>query len=330
MAFLGGHRGKGGRHRVALLVPLLVPSLVGMPMLAMSGSAGAQTRAGVRVVNVATLSVRDGDGERTLPSNPASLTVAERLDLTLDPGNDARVDIGSGGGAVAVVLVNRGNGSEAFDLAAQPSDATVTIRGVAIDRDGDGRFDAATDALLTDGRTPALDPGATLRLLVLVDPAATPVTVATIDVTARAVTGTGPAGTVFAGQGDGGGDAVTGATTARATLAVAIGAAPPPAAQLVKSQSVRAPDGSDRPVNGAIITYRLEARILRAAAAVRIDDPIPQGTLYVPGSLTLDGAPLSDAAGDDAGRADDAGIAVTLGDVAGATTRIVQFKVSIQ
>lgn len=321
--------GQGGQRR-RYAAALFAPLLAGLPLPFASCDAAAETRAGVRVVNTATLSVRDGDGERTLSSNPASLTVAERLDLTLAAGNDERIDIAAGGAAIPVVLVNRGNGSEAFDLAARPSDGTATIRGFAIDRDGDGRFDAAIDTALPDRRTPALDPGATLPLLVLVDPAAAAVTVATIEVSARAVTGAGPAGTVFAGQGDGGGDAATGATTAQASIVVPIGTAPPPAAQLVKSQSVRAPDGSDRPVNGAIVTYRLEARIQRAAAAVRIDDPIPQGTAYVPGSLTLDGAPLSDAAGDDAGRADDAGIAVTLGDVAGATTRTVQFKVSIQ
>nr|WP_243848374.1 hypothetical protein [Sphingomonas insulae] len=83
-------------------------------------------------------------------------------------------------------------------------------------------------------------------------------------------------------------------------------------------------------MTGAVVTYRLEARFTGPAAAARIDDPVPQGTRYVPGSLTLDSAPLSDAADADSGQADDATVAVALGDIAAATTRTVQFQVTIQ
>jgi hypothetical protein len=67
-----------------------------------------------------------------------------------------------------------------------------------------------------------------------------------------------------------------------------------------------------------------------AASAARIEDPVPAGTRYVPDSLMLDGALLSDAADDDAGQADNATIAVTLGDIAVAGVRTVQFQVQIQ
>jgi len=61
-----------------------------------------------------------------------------------------------------------------------------------------------------------------------------------------------------------------------------------------------------------------------------ITDVIPAGTTYAPGTLALDGSTLSDAADGDAGRASDAdGINVSLGTVAGGTTRNVTFDVVI-
>lgn len=303
-----------------------------------TGQAGADTRAGTVVTNVATMQVHGADGETTVASNPVAIVVAERLDVTLaradgaiagTPG-DGAVAVTPGGVAVPVLLANRGNGREAFAIAAVPADASVRVRLIAIDRDGDGRYDPAVDAVLVEGETPALDADEMLRLLVLLDPVAAPVTAGTLDVTALAVTGSGPAGTAFAARGDGGGDAVSGRTAAQASLSVPLETDGSAAPVLIKSQSVRAPDGSAAPVPGAIVTYRLEARFPASAAAARIVDPIPAGTAYVAGSLRLDAAPLSDAVDGDAGRADAAGIAVELGDVAPAASRIVQFQVTIR
>ena len=79
-----------------------------------------------------------------------------------------------------------------------------------------------------------------------------------------------------------------------------------------------------------MVTYTLDAAFPAATAGVRIADPVPQGTRYVPGSLTLDGAALSDAADADAGQADGSTIAVTLGTVPTPITHRVQFQVQIQ
>lgn len=289
----------------------------------------ADTQAGTTITNVATLTVGGAEQARTIQSNPATLTVAERLDVALSRVDEAGI-VPAPGVAVPLLLANRGNGHEAFAFVATAADASVRVRLIAIDRDGDGRFDAAVDTPLAEGRTPELEAGATLRLLVVLDPADADAASA-LTVTAQAATGSGPAGTVFAGRGDAGGDAVTGTSQARAAVTVPIGGADAAATPvLVKSQSVRAPDGSSRPVAGAIITYRLEARFGAATSAARIADPIPAGTAYVPGSLTLDAAPLSDTAGDDAGSADARGIAVDLGDIAAPATRTVAFQVTIQ
>ncbi len=308
---------------------------MGLSIVASTGSwradaASAETRAGTRITNIASGTASTPGGDGAIASNPAVLVVAERLDVALERTDAAGIAVVPGGVAIPVLLTNRGNGVESFDLVATPSDASARVRGIAVDRDGDGRFDPATDTLLAGARTDALDPGAVLRLLVILDPAFAEVTVSALTIVARAATGSGPAGTTFALRGDGGGDAVTGSTDARAEVVVPIGSDTPAPPMLVKSQSVLAPDGTTDPIAGAIVTYRLEARFAGPAGAARIDDPVPQGTAYVPGSLTLDGARLSDAADDDPGRADDAAIAVALGDMPAGSVRTVQFQVTIQ
>lgn len=258
------------------------------------------------------------------------MLVAERLDVALARTDDVAIDVPAQGVAVPLRLTNTGNGREAFDIAARPSDASVAVRLIAIDADGDGRFDPAVDTVLADRRTPSLDAGETMRLVVLLDPAAERITVAALSVEARAATGSGPAGTGFAKAGDGGGAAVTGQSGALAAVAVPIGVRAAAVPVLSKSQSVRAPDGSSRPVTGAVVTYRLEARFAGSSSAARIDDPIPPGTAYLPGSLMLDAVRLTDAADDDAGRADGQAISVALGAVGGFTTHTVQFQVTIR
>jgi uncharacterized repeat protein (TIGR01451 family) len=286
----------------------------------------AETNAGTHIDNTAELRL---DGTNPVRSNTVSLVTAERLDVTLARVGSGSVAITGAGTALPVLLTNTGNGQEAFTVAATVSDASATVRLIAIDVDGDGRFDAARDTVLAAGRTPSLAPGASLSLLVVVDAGQGTVTATAVAVTAQAVTGSGAQGTAFPGQGDSGGDAVTGPTTARAAVSVPL-AATAAAPSLVKSQIVTAPDGSARAIADAIITYTLEARLVGPTTNVRVADPIPAGTVYVAGSLRLDGAALTDAADADPGSAGAAGVAVTLGDIAAAGTRTIQFQVKIQ
>lgn len=273
--------------------------------------AQAETRAGDRVVNTASARYDAAAEQDVATSNTDVILVAERLDIAL-----SRADMAASS-AIPLVLTNRGNGMEAFRLSA-PVAAGAARQIFAIDTDGDGRYDAARDTLIVAATTPPLDPGASLALLLLNDGDATgPVTVI-----AQAITGSGTPGMVFAGAGDGGGDAVVGPTGARAELTVPVTAQDVPPT-LTKTQSVLAPDGSARAVRGAVISYTLVARFPTATRAARIDDPVPAGTSYVPGSLSLDGAAQADpgAAG---------AIAVALGDVPAAGVRTLQFKVRIQ
>ncbi|MFV0622447.1 hypothetical protein ACBY01_00355 [Sphingomonas sp. ac-8] len=295
-------------------------------------SARAQTAAGTSIRNTASASFRVGDGETTARSNENVLVVAERLDVALAfEGAPPPAPAANQTAAVPVLLTNGGNGGESFLLdASVPTANAATVQAIAVDRDADGRYDPLVDSPLDGARTPALPPGAGVRLFVLLTGTdAAPAELA-LTVTARAATGSGAAGTVFAGGGDGGGDAVTGTTGAAATIQAALVAEPADLPTLVKTQTVAGPDGGTTPQPDAVVTYTLAARFPAATTAARIDDPLPEGTRYVAGSLRLDGAALSDAADGDAGSADGTAIRVLLGDVPASALRTVQFQVTLQ
>ncbi len=316
------------RRRHHRLVLGVVASIV--PMIA-SGAAHAQVQAGTVITNTATLHIpQAGGADQAIPSNPAMITVVEQLDVGLTSTGSDAISVSTTGATVPVVLTNRGNGQEAFVVVATPADASVGVKLIAIDGDGDGRYDPAHDTTLTDGHTPSLAPGGTLALLVVLTRAQSPVTAASLTIAATAATGSGDPGTVFAGKGDGGGDAVTGRTGAHAQLSVPIVTADTAAPTLAKTQTVRAPDGSATPVRGAIVTYVLAAHFSGATSGAHVHDAVPAGTAYVAGSLRLDMVALTDAADVDGGVFDGTAIDVALGDVPGAAIRTVQFQVTIQ
>lgn len=260
------------------------------------------------------------------------MAVAERLDVSLSPKGSAPVRADGTGYVAAVILQNLGNGTEAFSLEASLSRPDYTVRTIAIDSDNDGSYDPAKDQLIVAAQSPVLQPGESVSLFVLIDPAgaSSDPDGVSISIVARAVTGTGPAGTTFPGKGDGGGDAVTGSTGAEARLTLPLIAGNATAPSFVKTQSVLAPDGSSRPIRDAVITYSLTATFPAPATGVRIGDLIPTGTSYVPGSLRLDAASLSDTDDADAGSFDGNSIRVALGDIPGAASRTVQFQVKIK
>ena len=101
---------------------------------------------------------------------------------------------------------------------------------------------------------------------------------------------------------------------------------------LTKSAVVTDPFGGSRPLPGALVTYSLVTHVVGSGAAegVTVSDGIPGGTTYQPGTLKLDGAPLTDVADSDIGTAAATGIAVTLGTLAGGSAdRTIAFTVKI-
>src|SRR5947208_1933397 len=81
---------------------------------------------------------------------------------------------------------------------------------------------------------------------------------------------------------------------------------------------------------GDIVTYTIAYQGLGGATAtnVAINDVLPAGAVYVPASITLNGAPLTDATGDDAGSFNAAArrVTVTLATVTGSDAGTVTFR----
>jgi len=152
-----------------------------------------------------------------------------------------------------------------------------------------------------------------------------------VELTAEAVTGFGAPGTVFAGAGVDGGNAIIGMTGAFATASgrLIAGIAN---VELVKAVSLRDPFGGTGAVPGSIATFTITANVSGSGSIddLVVTDTIPTGTTYVPGTLSLNGISLTDADDDDAGEGSNAdGIRVDLQTVTGGNSHIITFDVEI-
>lgn len=293
--------------------------------------------AGTLIQNTASATYTSGTATGSVQSNTVTVRVDELLDVAVAGLTTTPVATGSTSAVLAYSVTNTGNGSEAFTLTVNPTVAgngfDATVQQVVIDTNGNGTYDPGTDQALASGSpTPAIAPDGSLAVFVIVAlPAgATDGQTSQVRLTADAVTGTGTPGTVVAGQGQGGGDAVVGASGGTgnaldsliATLATV---------SLVKSATVLDPFGGSQPVPGAVVTYTLTATVNGTGQAtnVHITDIIPVGTTYQAGTLTLDAAALTDTTDADAGTASASGVDVNLGTVAGGSTKTVTFGVKI-
>jgi uncharacterized repeat protein (TIGR01451 family) len=325
----------GAKHQLlpscsllAVLVALALPSQV----------EAAGTRAGSTISNTASASFDTGGGTTTIDSNQVDLLVDELLDVTVASNNPSDVPTtpGATGQVLSFSVTNNGNGVESFALSTVANvggdDYDPTVTQLYLDN-GDGVFDPATDTLYIPGTNdPELEPDESVTIFVV---ATTPGSVVDgnrgiVSLIAAAVTGTGAPGTAFPGQGEGGGDAVVGATGADGTDngAFVVSAA---TVTLVKSAVVTNTLGTADPIPGATITYTIVATVAGSGSVsgLAITDNIPANTNYVASSMMLGGTPLSDAVDADAGDFNGTRINVVLGTVAGGQTRTVTFRTTI-
>lgn len=296
------------------------------------------TPAGTVISNTATATYTDAaNAVVNVPSNTVTLRVDELLDVKVaaaDAG-DVPAAPGSTNQILAFTVTNTGNGPEAFQLTpvnAIGGDAfDPTTTSIVIDTNNNGVYDAGVDTVYS-GSTAALAPDTSLRVFVLstVPAGATDGQRGQTDLKAAAVTGTGAAGTTFAGAAQGGGDAVVGASTGQSQDKgfYVVSAA---TVSFVKSATVLDPFGGSKNLPGSIITYTLVATVggSGSLANLAIADPVPAGTTYQAGSITLQGAAVTDAIGDDAGEISSNSVAVRFGTVPGGQTRTVTFKAKI-
>jgi uncharacterized repeat protein (TIGR01451 family) len=324
-----------GMNKLSGLHGALLCALV----LCAPASWAAGTTAGTNIQATATATYVDGEGAaQAVESNTVALTVDELLNLAL-AGNDAgrvRTPSPAESAVLSYTLTNTGNGTEAFALAVDNAvagdDFDPLLVRIVLD-DGDGLHEAGVDPEYVPGSNdPVLAPDASRVIFVVND---IPSGLANGDIgisrlTATALTGSGTPGTTFSGQGDGGVDAVVGANGASATAEGQYEIAQA-AASLSLSQSISDPFGGSSAVPGAVITYTATFAVSGSGeiTETQVTHPIPAGTTYQPGSLSLDGSALTDADDADAGRFTGTQTEVELGTLTAPTTRVIQLQVQI-
>ncbi len=319
-----------------LLAGLIGGALAGV--FAVVPAAAKGTAAGTLIPNGASVTFLDRGVPVTVPSNIVTIRVQEILDVNVTPANGARIPVSPGdtGRAMGFRVTNLGNGIEKFKLRMR-SDITgdfydPTCRSIALDSNNNGAYDPLTDVAYVEGSNePELAPDTSALVFAICD---IPTNLNNEDwgavaIRATAVTGTGAPGTVFAGKGTDGVDALVGSTTASSeaengfTVQVSV-------PTLTKRQQVTDLTGGSSPMGGANVLYTLVADIATGAVLNAIvADPVPANTTYVPGSMRLDNEPLSDADDADAGRFTGTAIQIRLGTLTAGTPRTISFIVRI-
>lgn len=328
----------------------LSPSVARMALLLAAVLApaahAAGTAAGSNITNTASATFTDPGGTPvTVPSNTSTLQVDEILDVTVvsnDAGNVA-VTTPDADMPLKFTLTNIGNGSEAFALTVNsavlgdnfdPSNVRIYL-----DANANGTFEIGSDTLYVAGvNDPVLAADGTQVVFVVSDiPSGLANTnVGLVDLNAEALTvqatpGADAAGTTFAGQGTAGSDAVVGSTQADGSAQRGY-VVSQVATTFTKTQVVvNDPVYGTNAVPGATITYTLTLTATGSGSltGAAISDPVPAGTTYVPGSLTLNSVALTDIADADAGSVAAGSVTVTLGTVTAPATNTVTFQVTI-
>jgi uncharacterized repeat protein (TIGR01451 family) len=283
----------------------------GLALLASRWTLAAGTPAGTIIQNTASVTYTVGGSQATTPSNTTTVTVAERLDVnvTLQSGS-VSVRPGDTHRVLLVRVTNTGNGSESFRLAMTSAiggdnfDPTPSSPAIYFDTDGSGDLSAGDTAYVAGSNDPLLAPDAFVAVLVVND---IPTGLANGQVgrsrlSAQSNIGVGAPGTVLPGKGPGGVDAVVGSSggSSNATGDYVVSDV---TVSNVKTATVLDPFGGTEPVPGARITYQIVASATGSGSAANavIDDAIPANTTFVPGSLRLNAAALTDVADADAG-----------------------------
>ncbi|MEL7185570.1 MAG: hypothetical protein AAFN50_03905 [Pseudomonadota bacterium] len=316
--------------------------LIGFACAVAAPSWAVGTAVGTQIENTATISFDLGGTPLTATSNTTIVTVAERINVTTTlQSSQVLVAPSDTGRAILFTVTNTGNGSEAFSLAIDSAlagddfDPVPAVPAIYFDTDGSGDFNAGDQAYTPGTNDPVLAADESVSVFLVND---IPGTVANGDIgrsqlTATSLTGSGTPGTVFAGLGDGGVDAVVGTTGGEASDTgeylvsdVLI--------SFVKAQVVADQFGGTEPIPGATLTYTITVEVQSAGTATAsvVRDPIPNFTTFVPDSITLNGGALTDLADADAGEyeAGTPQIVVRLGDLTQADgVQTIVFQVTI-
>jgi len=311
---------------------------------ALSGPAGAVgTAVGTVIENTANITYELAGTPLALQSNTITIFVAERINVTTTlQSPQTLVSAGDTAQALLFTVTNTGNGNETFQLAidsviaADDFDPLPAVPAIYFDTDGSGDFNLGDQPYTPGVNDPILAADESVSVFIVNDIPGTVVNgeIGLSQLTATSTTGSGPAGTVFPNQGDGGVNAVTG-TTGGSAAALGEYLVSDVLINVVKTQLVLDPSGGVEPVPGATLTYTISVEVVSAgvATASALRDAIPIFTTFVPASITLNGGALTDAVDVDAGELDISGpatVVVRLGDLTQADgVQTIVFQVSI-
>jgi uncharacterized repeat protein (TIGR01451 family) len=334
----------GSKWRHALPVALAVS--IG---LCAAHARAVGTAAGTDITNTASVTADVGGSPVTATSNPHVLTVAEVVDadVTLLTIGNVLVNSPASGQVLTYRVTNIGNGIDTFALTvnnALVGDAfDPVLASIYLDANANGLYDAGTDTLYApgtndpqlDANVPALD-DVVVFVLNDIPGALASGDLGNSELLAVSATGSGAPGTVIAGAGEAGTDAIVG-TNGGDDLAQGTYQVSTVAMTIAKTSVVTDPFGGSSPIPGATITYTLVVTItgVGSADAAALTDVIPANTTYVAGSMTRNAAPLTDASDSPVDEADFAittpgAISVGLGNLtAGGPPETITFQVTI-
>lgn len=319
-----------------------------------SGAAfAAGTPAGTQITNQASVSYQVDSTPITQSSNAVTLNVAELLNLTLTWQDAANLVVrpGDTGQMLTFLLTNTGNGSESFLLTLNNTVAAgdgfdpIGPSSIYLDSNGNGLYDSGVDTAYDAGSNlPTLAADGSVRLFVFnaipADPGGPADGATAISrLAATAQTGSGAPGFAFPNQGGNGTVAAVVGPGGGSANADGLYQVSRLTLTMTKSATVSDGLGGSQPIPGATIGYAIAIVLGGTGTAqnIVVSDTVPAQTSYVPGTLRLDGATLSDAADADAGEVVETPpasgtyvVTLRLGTVSGAANHNLTFDVTIK
>jgi len=304
---------------------------------------GLGTPVGTVVNNTVTVDFELSGFAYTRQSNTASIMVIERLDVIVTlQSPQILVSANDVNQAVLFTVTNTGNGSEAYTLVidsllgGDDFDPVPGVPSIYFDTDSSGDFNVGDLAYDSVTNNPVLVADASYDVFIVNNIPGTVVNgdIGLSQLIAVALTGTGAPGTEYLLQGDGGVDAIVG-TTGAAGTGVGEHLVSELLMDVIKSQVVTDQFGGSQPIPGATITYTITVEVTSPgiATASEISDLVPMYSTYVPDSITLNAAAITDATDVDAGEFDITGapsVVVRFGDLTLANgVQTVVFQVTI-
>ncbi len=325
------------------LITIITTVVIGMAVFSGAALAGG-TAPGVDITNEAKANYTVGATPYEV-TDTATVTVDELLDMTVTWQDAASVVAmpGEVEKVLTFLVTNTGNGTDTYSIAIDNAIAgddfdpvaSGASSGLYLDANGNSTYDSGVDTEYTgagDNFSLGSDSALTVFLVNDIPAAAADGDTGDSELTVTSTAGTGAAGTVIAGGGDGGVDAVIGASLGETAISGTYLVSDTTVA-VTKTASVTDQFGGTSPIPGATITYTILVEVTGSgtASAVTITDTIPAETDYTADSLMLNAAALTDADDGDAGKVVGGVVTVELGDINGGDPdNTITFDVTIK